>query len=714
MAVTAPADFAKLLFRTEPFSKMDSTRRFQLLSHARSTRFAQGEQVFSENEPPADVCILLEGNVCVYADLPGEKEPVFLEGLGPGACVGWISALSTTAGLRVVATTEVVGLLVAAPVFLEAVRRDTVLREVFFKQPKKDEIWRATAAEIERRKLGVGSPRHIVEKLNDACVAREWPEDEAAIAADKGRLWVVSGGEGVKCGERWKGGAGVSWARLIGLPTEQFGRALTVSRISPPRESLKLFRSSSASRVVKKDPAHSTSDSRVQKAQGEPAAKSRGLVRAGVFTLFVIVLAIVGVVAWAKKQPVAESIAIQGTLVFAGESRNINAAFEGTLIETRIQAGQHIERGTVIAVIRPLFDQARAGEIAATIERSRMQAKFCEGILAGRPVKPNAIPQEIADLARDHAARLSELRVFTAIQRGGADVTGLGEDERRQVAAHFAALRDNRNDRVISTARDIEARREDLREAEEALRDAQSELHVQTEAYAQLRADKNDDAREEYAVAQRALALLKRGVSQRQEVVNRIRKEIAGMSVPVEAEGKNTQQGSEQIQSVNDALAFIEKRLREQSIAMRQIAEEGENTLKQMRADNAPREIQAAQRGLVVEAAPVKNGTLVKADTFLGRLVTHQAWQVHCRATQTARLEPRQAFTLVVPGGDGSTIRLPEILDLASADDPQDRVVLRLQAARDWWRDGMPVRIEATVSVGTLLDQWLGQIGAAR
>jgi hypothetical protein len=41
-------------------------------------------------------------------------------------------------------------------------------------------------------------------------------------------------------------------------------------------------------------------------------------------------------------------------------------------------------------------------------------------------------------------------------------------------------------------------------------------------------------------------------------------------------------------------------------------------------------------------------------------------------------------------------------------------VVLRLQAARDWWRDGMPVRIEAAVTVGTLLDQWLGQIGAAR
>ena len=714
MAATAPADFAKLLFRTEPFNQMASSRRFQLLSQARSMRFAIGEQLFPEDKPSADVCILLEGKVCVYADLPGENEPVFLEELGPGACVGWISALSGTAGLKAVATTDVMGLLVASPKFFEAARFDPILKEAIFKHPRKGEIWRVVAAEIERRKLGVGSPRQIVEKLIPDCVAFDWPEDESAITEDTERLWIVSGGEGVKCGERWTGAEGVTWARLIGLPSEQFSKALAVHRKSPSRESLKSARTSSASRVVKKDATQSTSESRVVKELKEPKANSRGVARAAVFTLFVIILVLAGVFAWARRQPVNESLAIQGTLIFSGDSRNINAAFEGTLIEMRIHAGQRIERGTVIAVIRPVFDEARAKELANTRERSRLQAEFCEGVIAGRAVKANAIPQEIGELAHKHATLLSELRVQTAIQRGGSDIAGLSADERKRVAAHFSALREKRTDRAASTGRDAEVRREDLREAEDALREAQAELRVQSEAYSQLRTEKNDEAREEYAVAQRALAGLKRGVSQRQEVANRIRKEMAAMSVQSEQEDKNESKGSEQLETTNAALAALEKKLREQSTALRQLAAESDKTLAQLRAENGPREIQAAQRGLVVEVAPVQAGTLVKSDTFLGRLVTRQAWQVECRASQAARLESRQAITLVVTNGDGAAMRLPEILDFASETGANDQTLLRLQASRDGWRDGMPVRIEATVTVGTLLDQWLSQIGTAR
>lgn len=715
MAAAAPADFAKLLFRTEPFNQMDSARRFQLLSQARSVRFAQGEQLFPDNQPPPEVCILLEGNVCVFADLPGEKEPVLLEGVGPGSCVGWISALSATAGLKALATTEVTGLFVSAPKFLEAVRHDPALKEAIYKQPGKGEIWRAVAAEIERRKLGVSNPRQIVERLMDDCIARDWPDEQSAIEADKSRLWIVSGGEGVKCGERWKGAPGVLWARVIGLPFEQFGRSLAVSRVGPPRENLKLFRASSASRVVKIDPAHSTSEySKSQGVKKVTKARARGGLRAAVFALFALAVLLAGVIVWARRQPVNESIAMQGTLVFSGDSRNINAAIEGTLIEMRIHPRQHIERGTVLAVIRPMFDEARAKELAATRERSRVQAEFCESIITGRPVKTNTVPQELADLAREHATLLSELRVQTAIQRGSTDVAGLSVDEHKRVVAYFNTLRENRSDRAISTARDIDARREDLREAEEALREAQSELRVQSEAYSQIRADKNDETREEYAVAQRALAGLKRGVSQRQEVVNRIRKEIAAMSVASEPEENNPPQKSGQLENTNTALASLESRLREQSTALRQLALESERTLTQMRADNAPREIQAAQRGLVVETAQVQAGTFVKSDTFLGRLVTRQAWQVQCRASLATRLAPRQAIMLVVTNSDGTTARLSEILDVSSETGANEQTMIRLQASRDEWHAGMPVRIEATVTVGTLLDRWLSRIGMAR
>ena len=106
--------------------------------------------------------MLLEGKVCIFAELPGEPEPVFLEELGPGACVGWISAISGTAGMRAVATTEVTGLLVAAPTFHETARYDPVLKEAIFQHPRKGEVWRAVAAEsssIRLRAPAASGPR---------------------------------------------------------------------------------------------------------------------------------------------------------------------------------------------------------------------------------------------------------------------------------------------------------------------------------------------------------------------------------------------------------------------------------------------------------------------------------------------------------------------------------------------------------------------------
>ena len=71
-------------------------------------------------------------------------------------------------------------------------------------------------------------------------------------------------------------------------------------------------------------------------------------------------------------------------------------------------------------------------------------------------------------------------------------------------------------------------------------------------------------------------------------------------------------------------------------------------------------------------------------------------------------------MALVVTNDDGTTTRLSEMLIFASETGAKEETLIRLQASRDAWHDGMPVRIEATVTVGTLLDQWLGRIGMAR
>ncbi len=723
MAVAAPAaDFAKLLFRTPPYNRMSSARRFQLLSQARSVRFAKGEPLFHGTQPPPEVCMILTGTVAVATDLPGERETIALGELGPGECAGWVPALAGAPGARAVALTEVQGLMVSAPAFLEIARYDPALREDMFSRVRKGEVWRAVLAEMARQNGRISSARVIVESIFSECITRDWPEDEDALE-DPERLWIVAGGEGVMSGDRWHGPEGVLWARLIGLPAEKVIRALAEIKI-PSRESVRIRPDSTVAQSSKSkvQPAGASSTTerpasgKAMAPEPRPApapvpARPRRTIWGALGVAFgLAALAAGGAAWWASQQVVTEPLTAAGTLTFVGERRSIAAGIRGTISDWGLKPGARLDRGSVIAIIQPPMDEFQTKSLTAAAALAQSQAEFCEAALAGRPTKPESQPKHLVELASELSTLRSDQRVLSAVERGATTDYTLSPAERQRVTQLYAAARAENMDRLSNASRDASARRDELRDAEAELREAQGEMTVQSKAYAEIINSKEKEMRKDSDAAQRALAVVKRQVEQKQDAVNRLRKEIAAMSLVVEPTAQPADDASAALPSIKAGIAQIEEQMQRHAEAFRREASGHEAALARLRADAAPRQIETLQPGLVLEAAPLKVGSVVAPDTVLGRLTTRQAWEVECKLSpgQLAALRRGQDITIVTVNPDGSTMRLKENLNVTNAQ--VDRPHITLFSSRDDWHDGTPVRIETSVVKCTLLDQWLTEI----
>jgi len=700
---------------------MSSARRFQLLSQARSVRFAKGDSLFWGNQVPNEVCMILVGSVAVTAEMPGETETILLEELGPGDCAGWAAALSGMAGTKSIAQTEVQGLIVGAPAFLEIARYDPALREDMFSKVRRGEVWRSVLAEMERQVGGISSAAAIVDSVMEESITRDWPEDEDTLH-DPDRVWVVAGGEGVKSGDRWAGPDGVLWARLVGLPAEKLRKALTdlKSGGGPTKESLKSRSDSGPKTSQSKGKPTGTTSSVERPASGKidpptpstvrPAGPKRSIWRA-LGVAFGIALVGSGAAAWwASHQVITEPFTAGGTLSFVGERRAIAAGVNGTISDWGLKPGARLERGSIIAIVQPPLDEAQVKSLASAAALARSQAEFCEAALAGRPASTQNQPKHLVELASELVSLRSDQRVFSAVERGAVNDYTLSAAERQRVAGLFAAARAENQDRVSSAAHDASPRRDELRDAEAELREAQQDLSIQEKAFTDFANAKDKESRADAAAASRALAVVKRSVAAKQEVVNKLRKEIATMAATVEPTVQPADDAGSSLPGIKASIGQIEEQMQRHAEALRKEATGHEAALARLRADAAPRQIEALQPGLVLEAAPLSVGSKVQLDTILGRLTTRQGWEVECKLSpaQMARLQPNQEIGIVVVSTDGSTLRLKENFNVTNAE--VDHPHLSILNSRDEWRDGVPVRIETSVVKGTLLDQWIKEI----
>lgn len=729
MAVEAPAaNQAPLLYRTAPFSSMESARRFQLLWQSRAVQYSRGESVFPADAPPTHVLIIFDGHVSVFGELPAEPGPILLDVVGAGGCAGWSAALSGVPGVCAVATSEVNGLLIPAPAFLEITRYDPAIRAALYSKPWKAEVWRAALSEMERRTGTVRSARAMVDTLLKESVAKDWPEDEAEISAGTDYVWVVVGGEGVAHGERWTGGDGALWARLIGLPELKLNEALiainalaTVEIVEPVEPEVSPSRSDE-NLPTPEEKLAAVSSSEVRNASPEPSRSAvarveerapttggRGLLRGFALVIAVLTFIGVGVGWWASQQRVVRTVSLPAQLTFAGQTRALTSSVGGTLIEFNIRAGERLQPGAVLAVVRPPFDESRYMALRESLNQTKLEADYCENFLSGAPVSESGVPAAITALTREYARLSSESRVLAAITNGEASVRGLAAKEVQRVRAHFAALNSSRADRLEGAARDASTRFEDLREAEQSLREAQEEVRSHQQSFSGAVSQDKKEAAQEIADYRRVLAVLNREVARRQENVNRLRREInllKAEAVPVAAPMVDDR--SADLLNVQSGIAKIEVELRQRADKARKIAADTEASMERIRAEGAPRQIICRAPGRVAEVPSLAIGAEVMAETTLAQLVVREGWLLECAIpfSHKERLAPGQSVRITYVDKQGKPASAIESLMMIDGPTPR----LRLNINREEWREGMQVNVETELVMGSLLDQWLGRI----
>ncbi len=687
-SVVADPDFTKLVFRAEPFSSMDSALRYELLSLARSERLAEGKYFYKKGEPPREVIILLSGKMRTLGEMPGTEGPVLFGEHGPGDSVGWDSALAGSQSTQAFVDETVSGIAVSAQDFLRIARLDPALRKAVLAQPTTGEIWRAVVAELSRRKVRSELAEGIVKELTPLCIARDWPANRSEIEAKQSCTWVISGGDGMTAGALWEVNEDVNWARLIGIPTDSLDSAIQRS-------------------MGVKEPAKPAPAEIIPAAKKLPTGRmGLPIFRTAIVLLGVIAGAAIGVAGWASRQPIVEQIESGGRLVFAGDAHDLKASVAGKLSALQITPGQKVTEGTVLAVVVPPRDEAKTKLTTETLAQTKSAILFCERLLEGSPLKLTDAPAAIAQSAGRIAALKSELRVKRAISTGAKDDPSLSATEKAVVDAHFAAQNANFSARLDAAQNDSSVRREDLAEAEQALRDAQDELRLQISAASSPQSERGDDAKIAAAAAARATASYRRIVAQRQDAVNRIRKEIAAIrTAPVTSLTPTA--GVDQTSKLEAAIRDAEKEVKSYSASMRVLALETELALEQVNADAAPRQILAARAGIVQSVAALPKGAVVTETTVIARFITRQAWEVELPDSLLHALNSGRQFTLLRISPDGTASRADAYFTGIAEGTEINRAKFITTAADDGWRHGDQARIKTDAVVCSLLDRWL-------
>ena len=326
-------------------------------------------------------------------------------------------------------------------------------------------------------------------------------------------------------------------------------------------------------------------------------------------------------------------------------------------------------------------------------------------------MRPSDAPEVIASYVRDLNTLKSELRIKNAINAGRTDDRSLTPDERAKVNTYFDTLKADRAARVDSAQTDSSIKREDLADAEQTLRAAKEDLRLQMDAANALLNERGDEAKAEAASAQRAIVTYKRIVASKQARVDQIRKEIASIRVAPSTPPAVAPQSVEKLEAT---IQENEKAIRKYSASLRILAVDTEIAIDQLNADAAPRQITALHPGLITQIEALTPNSQTTPETALGKMVTRQAWEIECPEQSVRFLKAGQEFSLVVTNPDHSTARFKTHFAQSLPGATKGKARIRHGASNDEWREGTPVKIEAMVVTGNLLDRWLLQLMSDR
>ncbi|MCG6396246.1 HlyD family secretion protein, partial [Vibrio alginolyticus] len=117
---------------------------------------------------------------------------------------------------------------------------------------------------------------------------------------------------------------------------------------------------------------------------GAPGVKTDtgGYQRAG---KYVVVFGLAGFLLWAGFAPLDQGVAASGTVVIAGNIKQVQSPADGVISEIYVQNGQRAEKDQVLVRLRPVQSQAQAVSLAEQLDSTLLIQRRLEAELRGEP-----------------------------------------------------------------------------------------------------------------------------------------------------------------------------------------------------------------------------------------------------------------------------------------------------------------------------------------
>jgi multidrug efflux pump subunit AcrA (membrane-fusion protein) len=649
MEPSSPSIIAELLSQIAPFSQLAKGKLEQIAGECRLTQFESGETIISANRLPASIYIVLEGTVNAVDTMGDPNDSDNLSVVPQGGCVGWISVISKQPREQVISATASVCIAWSASKFVERVPRDRVLNQAFLSNPSPVEVRDAVVSELRRIGKPLDEARLLADAMLSESVVREWPRDEIEIAAASGRLWVVSGGEGVEPGSRWeKPPEEAVSARLIGLPATYFvleqsasaweNASLTLlpgCESSPPPVPTTIPRNTER-------PSNTSPHIATREQPSESVTRSKQPNHLLRIAALLAILATAGTVLWAGLTPADAHLQGSGRLSFTGKERPILAERSGTVDEVLTKEGRFVKRGQPLLRIIPPSDQNQIPALERTLEELKAEIAYCKNVLEDKPalsstIKPSRLP-ELLKLVGDRSSINKLMPLQRALAAGTDAGISLSPEDKLRFNTLMTRAANERQDQRDSIRDDVSALNEDLNEARNELRDVESEvaelLSAYNEAAAQAAAAKKGpfdfgekNAREaEAANARSAYQKGKARLAQRKDAVTKLQNRIRSPAVnaPMKALADNPYRDG-----ANRELDILRQRMVENDERFKLWIErtgkdiaDTEVQLQKLRSGPVPEEIVAPFDGVIIALSKdLEPGGKLRSSDDVGRML---------------------------------------------------------------------------------------------
>ena len=228
---TLKASIPDFLAATSPFDRLSASTIKRLTQKPELLRYHMGQAIVIKETMPAQVAILYQGQARMIGYSSESSLPDTLELLKPGAIIGWVSLLRGVACETVIASTEVICLMIPAIAFQGLLKQEHAFSEALTQQCAMPELFDLLTLEIHRRALANVEPTTLAQQILPQAVVLNVSRGRTSLNHfDPNRIWFLScGATNFAIGDRLEASAEKQYlqvendtARLVGIPPISF------------------------------------------------------------------------------------------------------------------------------------------------------------------------------------------------------------------------------------------------------------------------------------------------------------------------------------------------------------------------------------------------------------------------------------------------------------------------------------------------------------